>query len=123
MAVMMWCPNTRILCTFTISAHLHLLASTRTSHLVHPSEADQAEGLVKLGVQHLSSRNLLLFFSPFSHYPCQTDLLGYSCQVSRQTKFAQLMKSSTLRPDERCPANAEDASLRMLNDISTHARL
>jgi len=55
----------------------HLLASTSTSHLVHASDADQAEailtrwgpdGLGKLGGEHLPPRNFFPYFH--HHYSC-----------------------------------------------------
>ena len=69
-----WSPNLQGLCTFTITAHPHLLASTLNSHLVHASDADQAEatltrwgpdGVGKVGGQFSSS---LALFSFFHHY-------------------------------------------------------
>ena len=79
-------PNLQVLCEFTITAHPHLLTSTPTSHLVHASDADQAEalltrcgpdGLGKLGGQHPSSR------SPFPHHYFTVRLtLGHTHQGS-----------------------------------------
>jgi hypothetical protein len=41
-----WSPKLRVLCTFTITPHPHLLASTPTCHLVHASDADMARWIL-----------------------------------------------------------------------------
>jgi hypothetical protein len=75
-------PTGFVYVSFTIAAHPHLLASTPTSHLVHASDADQAEALLTRwgpdGLGKLGSERLTLpgkFFPFFHHHyftPCQT---------------------------------------------------
>ena len=105
----------------SIAAPPHLLASTPASHLVHASDADQAEalltrcGLGKLGSERLTYQKI---FS-IHHFAPIRSTLGYS--HIRQANQAGAINEvvSALKLEQHGTANGEDAPLRVVNGMCT----
>ena len=105
----------------SIAAPLHLLASTPASHLVHASDADQAEalltrwgpdGLGKLGSEFPPTGNYFASFTTSLHSDPRW-------AIPIKARIREANRARAIKPEQHRIANGEDAPLRVINGIST----